>query len=71
MKKIGNDIGYDKSFTTYSARHSYDTILKRSGDSISFISEALGHKSLLITKSYLDSFEDEARRKYAEILVPK
>ena len=71
MKRIGIGIGYDKPLTTYSARHSYATILKRSGAPLSFISEALGHKSLLTTESYLDSFEDETRRKYAEMLVPK
>ena len=71
MKRIGTDIGYDKPVTTYSARHSYATILKRSGAPLSFISESLGHKSLLTTESYLDSFEDETRRKYAEMLVPK
>ena len=71
MKKIGNDIGYDKPLTTYSARHSYATILKRSGAPLGFISEALGHKSLQTTEAYLDSFEDETRRAYAEMLVPK
>jgi len=71
MKRIGTEIGYDKPLTTYAARHSYATILKRSGAPLSFISESLGHKSLLTTESYLDSFEDETRRKYAEMLVPK
>lgn len=71
MKRIGAEIGYNKPLTTYSARHSYATILKRSGAPISFISEALGHKSFLTTEAYLDSFEDETRRKYAEMLVPK
>ena len=71
MKKIGKDIGYDKPLTTYAARHSYATILKRSGAPLGFISEALGHKSLQTTEAYLDSFEDETRRKYAEMLVPK
>ena len=36
-----------------------------------FISEALGHKSLQTTEAYLDSFEDETRQKYAQMLVPK
>lgn len=71
MKKIGTDIGYDKPLTTYAARHSYATILKRSGAPLGFISESLGHKSLQTTEAYLDSFEDETRRKYAEMLVPK
>jgi integrase/recombinase XerD len=71
MKRIGAKIGYDKPLTTYAARHSYATILKRSGAPLGFISEALGHKSLQTTEAYLDSFEDETRRKYAEMLVPK
>ena len=71
MKKIGADIGYDKPLTTYAARHSYATILKRSGAPLGFISESLGHKSLQTTEAYLDSFEDETRRKYSEMLVPK
>jgi integrase len=71
MKRIGIEIGYDKPLTTYSARHSYATILKRSGAPLGFISESLGHKSLQTTEAYLDSFEDETRRKYAEMLVPK
>lgn len=71
MKRIGEEIGYDKPLTTYAARHSYATILKRSGAPLGFISESLGHKSLQTTEAYLDSFEDETRRKYAEMLVPK
>ena len=71
MKKIGTDIGYDKPLTTYAARHSYATILKRSGAPLGFISESLGHKSLQTTEAYLDSFEDDTRRKYTEMLVPK
>ena len=70
-KKIGKDIGYDKPLTTYAARHSYATILKRSGAPLGFISEALDHKSLQTTEADLDSFKDETRRKYAEMLMPK
>ena len=71
MKRIGEEIGYDKPLTTYAARHSYATILKRSGAPLGFISEALGHKSLQTTEANLDSFEDETRRKYTEMLVPR
>ena len=56
MKKIGAEIGYDKPLTTYTARHSYATILKRSGAPLGFISEARGHKSLQTTEAYLDPF---------------
>ena len=31
------------NITTYTARHSYATVLKRSGVNISYISESLGH----------------------------
>lgn len=71
MKLIGQDIGYDKPLTTYAARHSFATVLKRSGAPTEFISESLGHKSLQTTEAYLDSFEDSSRRKFMENLIPK
>jgi integrase/recombinase XerD len=71
MKLIGEEIGYDKPLTTYAARHSFATVLKRSGAPTEFISESLGHKSLQTTEAYLDSFEDESRRKFMEHLIPK
>lgn len=71
MKLIGEDIGYDKPLTTYAARHSFATVLKRSGTPMEFISESLGHKSLQTTEAYLDSFEDQTRRKFMENLIPK
>jgi site-specific recombinase XerD len=52
--------------TTYVARHSYATVLKKSGISTSIISEAMGHSSERTTQIYLDSFEntvlDEANK---------
>jgi len=45
--------------TTYVARHSYATVLKRSGVSTSIISESLGHSSERVTQVYLDSFENK------------
>ena len=71
MKRIGEDIGYDKPLTTYAARHSFATVLKRSGAPTEFISESLGHKSLQTTEAYLDSFEDDTRKKFMENLIPK
>jgi integrase len=44
--------------TTYVARHSYATVLKRSGVSTSLICETLGHSSEKVTQIYLDSFEN-------------
>jgi len=68
-KKIAHNLGIDKNVTTYVARHSYATVLKRSGASVEAISENLGHKNVSTTKSYLDSFEAESRRRNAEALV--
>jgi site-specific recombinase XerD len=45
MKLIGEDIGYDKPLTTYTIRHSFLTIIKRSGAPTELLSESLGHKS--------------------------
>ncbi|MCG4685749.1 tyrosine-type recombinase/integrase [Bacteroides finegoldii] len=44
---------------TYVARHSYATVLKRSGVPTSIICESLGHSSERVTQIYLDSFENE------------
>lgn len=69
MKRIGNTLGIDKNLTTYVARHSFSTVLKRSGVSIEYISEALGHQNLKTTESYLDSFEESKKREYANLLT--
>lgn len=55
--------------TTYSARHSFATVLKRSGTNISYISESLGHSNLVITENYLASFEQGERMKNAQLLT--
>lgn len=69
MAMISEALGYDK-ISTYTARHSYATVLKRSGASIAFISEALGHSDAKTTENYLANFEQDQRRKEAEKLIP-
>jgi integrase len=69
MKKIGLKIGFEKIPLFYSARHSFATVLKRKGAPTEFISEALGHSNLITTQSYLDSFEDETKKQYANLLT--
>lgn len=68
LKKIGKHLGID-DITSYTARHTFATILKRSGTHIAFISESLGHSDVRITESYLASFEDEERKKNAALLT--
>ena len=58
LKNIGTELNIPIKLTTYVARHSYATILKRAGISISIICESLGHSSEKVTRVYLDSFEN-------------
>ena len=67
-RKLGRLLGIG-NITTYTARHSFATVLKRSGANIAYISESLGHSSLSITENYLSSFEREEREKNALLLT--
>ncbi|BEG99828.1 site-specific integrase [Bacteroides sedimenti] len=58
LKDIGKELGIPIDLTTYVARHSFATVLKRSGVSTSIISESLGHSSEKVTQIYLDSFDN-------------
>ncbi len=69
MKRICKHLEIDP-VTTYTARHSFATVLKRSGASVEFISESLGHRNISTTQGYLSSFEDKLKREYAEKLLP-
>lgn len=68
MATIGKALGIDH-ISTYTARHSFATVLKRSGANIAYISESLGHQDLKTTENYLASFEREEREKNAELLT--
>ncbi len=58
LKAVGEELDLPIDLTTYVARHTYATVLKRSGVNTSIISESLGHSSEKITQIYLDSFEN-------------
>jgi integrase len=68
LKVIANKLGLPP-LSTYTARHSFATVLKRSGANIAYISESLGHADLKTTEHYLDSFEKEDRLKAASLLT--
>lgn len=59
LKAIGEELNLPIDLTTYVARHSFATVLKRSGVNTSIICEAMGHSSEKVTQIYLDSFENE------------
>lgn len=69
IKRIAKSVGIEKEITTYYARHSFATVLKRSGANIAMISELLGHSNLNVTESYLDSFEQDQIHQSTDALV--
>lgn len=48
----------NKNITSYTARHSFATLMKNLGASTELISELFGHSSLTVTNNYLDSFDN-------------
>ena len=68
LARISKALGLPR-VTTYAARHSFATVLKRSGTNISYISESLGHSNLMVTENYLASFEQDERKKNAQLLT--
>ncbi|MNL63338.1 Tyrosine recombinase XerC [compost metagenome] len=69
MRKIAETLGIQGNVNTYSARHSFATILLQSEAPLAFISQALGHTSISTTESYLGSFDDEKTKKYLSALL--
>ena len=65
MEKIRIKLKIERRVSTYVARHTFFTVMKRSGVSTEFIQEALGHTDIRITENYLDSFEKEIKKEYA------
>jgi integrase/recombinase XerD len=69
MEKIRLKLKIERRVSTYVARHTFSTVMKRSGVSTEFIQEALGHTDIRTTESYLDSFEKEVKKEYAARLL--
>lgn len=69
IQAIANELEMPHHVTTYSARHSFATVLKRSGANIAMISDLLGHSDLSVTQNYLDSFEDDQIQEQTDVLT--
>lgn len=69
MKRIFKALELGDYQGIMSARHSFATVMRRSGASDELISEALGHSNIKTTQNYLDSFEDDQKMKLQENLV--
>jgi site-specific recombinase XerD len=69
LKKIAKDNNLTEELSSYWARHSFATNSIRKGASMEFISEALNHSDLNVTKNYFAGFEDEAKKEFADKLM--
>ena len=67
LKTMIKTINPEINLTSYVARHSFATILKRNGVSIEVIKELLGHADYNTTEIYLESFDNEVLKKSQEI----
>lgn len=68
LARIAEEIGIPR-FTTYSARHSFATVLKWNGADISYISESLGHSNLTVTENYLAGAAYQDRLQKSRLLT--
>jgi integrase len=55
IRRIADTLELNIDITTQTARHSFASVLNRSGQPISFISDAMGHTSIKTTENYLDT----------------
>jgi site-specific recombinase XerD len=69
IKRIAKANNLPADVSSYWARHSFATNSLRKGASMEFISEALDHSDLSVTKNYFAGFEDEAKKDFAEKLL--
>ncbi|RYU94738.1 site-specific integrase [Emticicia agri] len=71
IKYIAQQVGIKEDITTYVARHTFATVMKRNGTSITIIKDLLGHGTEQETKIYLDDFASDTLYKATEVLIRK
>lgn len=69
LKLLAKAAGVEEGISTYWARHSYTTNAIRSGASMEYIQESLGHQNLSTTMNYWGGFEETVKRDIAEKLM--
>lgn len=69
IKRIAKRNNLPNDLSTYWARHSFATNSLRKGVSMEFISEALNHSDLSVTKNYFAGFEDKTKKDFANSLL--
>ncbi|MDD4428925.1 MAG: site-specific integrase [Paludibacter sp.] len=69
IKLVAKKIGLMDGISTYTARHSYATILAKLRVPESFIAEQLGHSKRTVTQNYFDSYTKEERLSFNGLLL--
>lgn len=69
FNKYAKTLGFEFKISTYWARHTFATLSIRNGTSMEFISEALNHSNLSVTKNYFAGFEDDAKKDFSNNLM--
>ena len=68
LKEIGSDLGIETPITTYVARHTFASILKRKGTTASIIKEMMGQTKEETTEIYLKNFENDTLAQAGKLL---
>ncbi|WP_046744903.1 tyrosine-type recombinase/integrase [Kordia zhangzhouensis] len=69
INKLAKNNGFTFNISTYWARHSFATLSIQKGVSMEFISDALNHSNMNVTKNYFAGFEDEAKKEFSNNLM--
>jgi site-specific recombinase XerD len=69
LKVLGERHGIKTKLTTYVARHTFATVLRKSGASYSTIKDSMGHSDEHTTQIYIDSIYNEELDKACEALL--
>ncbi len=69
MKRLGKDLEFGVTLTTYVARHSFATILLRGGAPLALASQTLGHTNIATTQKYFAGFELKVQAEYTKALM--
>lgn len=71
LKAIGKKLGIKTPLVLNLARHSFASVLKRTGTSVAFISELLGHADVKTTNAYLHSLPNSDYKEASDKLLGK
>jgi site-specific recombinase XerD len=69
VKRVALKVGIQSKMTTYVARHSYTSKLLRSGVSIEFLRQQLGHTDSKTTLSYAAKIDHDTKKENSKLLT--